>query len=82
MKRIICNDVEYKLLMVFLEDYYSVLDTGGEVDGEMMNKLRVTAKLFNLEMGYYGIDGSIDDMDNKRLCRWLINKIKSRSADL
>jgi hypothetical protein len=82
MKRIICSDVEYKLLLVFLEDYYSILGDGGEVGEDMVNNLRVTAKLFNLELGYYNIEGNIDDMDSKRLLGWLITKIKSRSADL
>jgi hypothetical protein len=67
---------------MFLEDYYNIIESGDVIGEDMINNLRVTAKLFNLEMGYYNIEGSIDDMDSKRLLRWLINKIKSRSADL
>jgi hypothetical protein len=67
---------------MFLEEYYNIIEGGGGVSEDIRDKLRIVAKLFNLEMEYYNIEGSIDDMDSKRLLRWLIIKIKSRVSDI
>ena len=82
MKRIICNEVEYQLLLMFLEEYYNIIEGGGGVSEDIRDKLRIVAKLFNLELGYYNIEGNVDEVDIKRLLRWLIVKIKSRVSDI
>jgi hypothetical protein len=67
---------------MFLEEYYNIIEGGGGVSEDIRDKLRIVAKLFNLELGYYNIEGNVDEVDNKRLLRWLIVKIKSRVSDI
>jgi hypothetical protein len=67
---------------MFLEEYYNIIEGGGGVSEDIRDKLRIVAKLFNLELGYYNIEGNVDEVDSKRLLRWLIVKIKSRVSDI
>jgi hypothetical protein len=67
---------------MFLEEYYNIIEGGGGVSEDIRDKLRIVAKLFNLEMEYYNIEGNVDEVDSKRLLRWLIVKIKSRVSDI
>jgi len=82
MKRIILSKIENELMLSFLEELHNSLSDTEIVDVKWFEKLEPTWRLFELELAYYKIRDDKQLPTKKQMIKWLIIKIKNKTADL
>jgi len=82
MKRILLSKLENDFLKTCLEEYLEKISDTELVDQKWLDELQDIRKLFDLELDNYKIrnDGMIPT--KKQMVKWLIIKIKNKTADL
>lgn len=82
MKRIILSKIENELLLSSLEELHNSVSDTEQVDDKWFEQLKPTWRLFELELAYYKIRDDKQLPTKKQMIKWLITKIKSKTADL
>jgi hypothetical protein len=82
MKRIILSKIENEILISSLEELHNSLSDTELADTKWFEKLKPTWKLFELELAYYKIRDDKQLPTKKQMVKWLIIKIKNKTADL
>lgn len=82
MKRIILSKIENEFLLSSLEELHDSLSDTELADNKWFEKMSATRKLFDLELAYYKIRSDCQIPTKKQMIRWLIIKIKNKTADL
>lgn len=82
MKRIILSKIENEFLLSSLEELHDSLNDTEPADNKWFEMLGPTRRLFDLELAYYKIRSDGQVPTKKQMIRWLIIKIKNKTADL
>lgn len=82
MKRIILSKIENEFLLSSLEELHDSLNDIEPADNKWFEMLGATRRLFDLELAYYKIRSDGQLPTKKQMIKWLIIKIKNKTADL